>query len=160
MQNGLKSQFWDDCGTWDTKAGSNKTALYVKDNVRKYISVVKKNHEYCLKRRTVEKVVYVPVESQPKPEDVIVIKQYYATHKKNNSFRKRVTWLENVPTAICDTSRPSILTTAVVEYIGKYPGLQPHGNSKSQLSHFGYTRTNPKVMNIISDMCAEGKRPT
>ena len=58
------------------------------------------------------------------------MKRYYATLKKDNSYKKRVTWLQN-----CNL--------AVVEYLGKFPGLGSHGNSTTGSE---YIRLAQKVM--------------
>ena len=160
-KDGLHSQFWDDCGAWTSKSGSNKKVLFAKvGTTNRYLSVIKKKDEYCIKRSVDKKVVYVPLDPQPRHEDVLIIRQYYTTLKKSDLYRKRVTWLENIPSAL-SKGLESTYTTAIVEYAGEHPGFQDHGNAKpghSKTSH--YIRTNPEVLDKIREMCSQGKRPT
>ncbi|VDH92966.1 Hypothetical predicted protein [Mytilus galloprovincialis] len=85
------------------------------------------------------KRVYVPIEPQPSQESVFELSKSYATLKKDSNYKKRVSWL-------AQGAKESV---AVAEYLGQFPGLAPHGNSKSGEEYF---RTPASVMTEMSDM--------
>lgn len=85
----------------------------------------------------------------PKPADDKVIKmiRYYTTLKASPDFKRRVTRIE--PLVAGSTLYCADLTTrALVEYIGEYPGLQPHGNAKAKPGR-NYQRTTKEVLDNI-----------
>lgn len=66
--------FWDDCGVWDSNAGGTPTAYYVWNKQDKMVSVLLKNGKYSFKRQMNKKPVYVPLDAQPPPEEVLVMR--------------------------------------------------------------------------------------
>jgi hypothetical protein len=51
---------------------------------------------------------FVPLQPQPDPASIVVVKRKYSTLSRHNAYKKRITWFE------CSLG----LTNAVVEYIG------------------------------------------
>ena len=44
---GKRMDFWDNCGTWDTKLKSTKTTYFVMSSDGKLVSCLKKQDQYC-----------------------------------------------------------------------------------------------------------------
>lgn len=85
------------------------------------------------------KKAVIPFESQPSPENIIELSRTYSTLKKVSAYKRRVSRLgigakDNI---------------ALIEYIGKFPRLAPHGNSKGDTE---YIRTPAHVMSEMSDL--------
>ena len=55
-----------------------------------------------------------PVEPQPDSAAIVVMHMYYASHKAQKTYRKRVTWCDSIP------------QVAFVEYLGEQP--KQHGS--------------------------------
>ncbi|CAC5400572.1 unnamed protein product [Mytilus coruscus] len=136
--NGKKSDFSDDCGVWDKNKGSTPKQFYQQTSNGLRI-IFKRDEAYCLVKRVNKKRIYVPIEPQPTPETVFELSRSYAALKKDSNYKKRVSWL-------AQGAKESV---AVVEYLGQFPGLAPHGNSKSGEL---YLRTPASVMTEMSDM--------
>ena len=135
QDNSQKNQFWDDCGTWDSKNGRRVTQTYVK--TENSLSVVKLvDGLYCRQRVVNKRRTWVPLQCQPSVDSVVTMESYYATLKLDMSFRKRVSWL---------TSHPHV---ALYEYQGTSPtSNEPHGLSRQVKSE--YVRTKPAVLENI-----------
>ena len=74
-----------------------------------------------------------------------------ATLKRDSSYKKRITWLENTPPAF-----KSKESRAVIEYIGTFPDTTSiHGNSKQ--SQGQYIRTASEVINKIKTSAASSQ---
>ena len=156
---GRHSVFEDDCGAWATKSGSSPKALYRKQDDGHFLSIVQKDGLYCLYRTVEKQKVYKPINPPPSSDDVYVIRRHYSTLKNSCMYKRRVTWLENIPNRDCPI-------VAIVEYTGKFPGLQRHGNAKDDAMP-SYSRTSSAVMDrvaeritdktgdIYSDLCNE-----
>ena len=66
-----------------------------------------------------------------------MLNRYYTVLKRCPSYRRRISWIENV---------------ALVEYIGLYPNeVSPHGNAKHHEDD-DYKRTNPEVLQNIANL--------
>ena len=87
----------------------------------------------------------MPLNPQPLDTEVIELHRYYAKLKKNAMYQKRVSWL-----GLGGDSE-----IAVVEYIGAYPELGPHGNSKHKDK---YMRRPDNVMDEMREML-KSKKP-
>ena len=87
----------------------------------------------------------MPLNPQSSDTEVIELHRYYAKLKKDVTYQKRVSWL-----GLGGNSE-----IAVVEYIGAYPGLGPHGNSKHKDE---YMRTPDDVMDEMREM-SKSKKP-
>ena len=145
-----KSSFSDDCGVWESKAGTSPITYYrlLENGELKRIFYTKK--QYCYLSRvkvngTTERK-YIPFDPQPEPSEVVHLHRYYAKSKENKSYEKRVTWLGK-------GGLESNL--AVVEYKNQFPGLAPHGNSKNPNSE--YLRTPNFVMEEAGELLKQGK---
>jgi acyl-CoA hydrolase len=91
--------------------------------------------------QTKGKKIYVPYEIQP--TDVVTIHRYYTSLKRDNSYKKRVSWFENLPEQYLSRQHVTI-----VEYSGICPrGSVSHGNAKQTCQE--YFRTDPKVIEEI-----------
>ena len=87
------------------------------------------------------KVVYTPLDPQPPQEKVGLIHRYYAKSNQDRKYEKRVTWL----------FKGGLQSKyAVAEYIGQFPGLRPHGNSRDPTSE--YLRTPSFVIQGASEL--------
>jgi hypothetical protein len=84
--------------------------------------------------------VFTPMCPQPSPHTILQVHRYYWKLKADDRYTKRVTWIEmerELPPLLC------------VEYLGLYPGLIPHGNSKRKAQ--AYKRTAGKFMQKIKE---------
>lgn len=142
--NGLKSSFSDDCGVWNTNSGTTPKTYYVKTPAGELKTVFLRNGLYCFQKKVKGKRQYVPLEPQPAQNSVLILSRHYTTLKLDSSYKKRVSWLNG------ENSND----IAVVEYLGNFPGLAPHGNSKRKTE---YVRTPAFVMNEMSDLLKNGK---
>ena len=107
---------------------------------------------------------YVPYNPQPAMEEMIYMHRYCTKLKKNNTYEKRVTWLE--PLHGLDT--PQI---AVDEYKSQFPGHIPHGNSSktndfyiripvSTITEIGKRVGNKAPKQLYDEMLLEGNIDT
>ena len=114
---GHKSSFSDDCGIWNSNSGSTPKTLFIQTGPGDYKNVFLKNGLNCFPKKVKGKREFHPID--PQPENVIELSRYYTTLKKDSNYKKRVSWVSKGGNNI-----------AVVEYLGVFPGLAPHGNSK------------------------------
>ena len=124
---------------WDTNKGSSPKTYYHITSDGKLKNIFKKDGIYCTVKRVNKKRVYIPIEPQPSADSVYELSRSYASLKKDANYKRRVTWLGQ-------NAKDNV---AVVEYLGNFPGLAPHGNSKSGEE---YIRTPAHVMTEMSDM--------
>ena len=106
-----------------------------------------KEGRYCHEVQVNKKRVYVPLD----PHSLLEIQRHYATLKASDGYRRRITWLNKIPPSIM-TSLPA---TALVEYVGQFPGAAPHGNSKQPEKQ--YIRTPAAVLEEIGKAVEHGK---
>ena len=140
-KNSKHSNYSDDCGSWNTHSGRTTKADFIimPDNSLKW--TVQKDGLFCKETQVKGKKTYVPYDPQPK--DVVTIHRYYTSLKREKSYKKRVSWFENLPDQF--SSRKHI---AIVEYSGLCPRqVEPHGNAKNSSQE--YVRTDPKVIDNI-----------
>ena len=127
-KNNKYSLFADDCGAW--KGGPTNLALFVYDDDGILIQVTMKDSLYgtrCAKRVPGgRQMVFTPLSRQPLPHEVIRLHRAYAKHSLNKDYQRRITWMDDN-------------TTAIVEYVGTFPRLGPHGGDLSQR----WRQTNP-----------------
>ncbi len=145
----MRSDFSDDCGAWDTKGTSPKTVYFGEGRQRRKLFV--KDGQYCVEKQVNKKRIYVPLDPQPRPEELLEIQRHYATLKTSSAYRRRVTWINSLPSHVGSTQP----VAAVVEYVGTFPGHAPHGNS--QKSGRDYIRTPATVMEEIGTAVEHGK---
>lgn len=111
---------------WSSLMGTSK-----KLNVRK--------GEHYFERKSKGKRVYDILEPQPSQSDILQIHRYYTMLKADKSYKKRISWL----------GLEGVSDIAIVEYLGSFPGLVPHGNSKHKNE---YVRTPAVVMDEMSQL--------
>ena len=56
----------------------------------------------------------MPINPQPKTDDILILRKYYATLKRAPGYKKRITWVEQFP-----ASKQNL--KALAEYIGIFP---------------------------------------
>ena len=95
--------------------------------------VKKKKEGYYFKRKKKGGYYYEPLNPQPQDNELVQLHRYYAKLKKDTNYQKRVSWL----------GLGGDTEIAVVEYLGAYPGLGPHGSAKHKEE---YIRTPENVM--------------
>ncbi|MES9883125.1 MAG: hypothetical protein ABW185_19850 [Sedimenticola sp.] len=139
-----KSSFSDDCGAWDTTKGTSPKTLYLKNSRGDLSLIFIKQGKYCTKRRIQGTTVYVPMDPQPMQTQIVVVHRYYTSLKLDSTYKKKVTWLGDGDSNL-----------AIVEYVGKFPGLGPHGNSRQPEDE--YLRTPDYVMDEMTDMLQSNK---
>jgi hypothetical protein len=69
--NNLPSRFWDDCGVWDTHEGRGINTYYQLPQLTE--RRLNKEGLYSLRKRVGGKIVSVPMEVQPAPQDIVVV---------------------------------------------------------------------------------------
>ena len=143
--NGQRSNFYDDCGVWNSKkAMSVKSHHIVSERLKQ---VYLKNGIFCTSTTSKGKTSWVPVSPQPDSDDVVTLHKYYTSLKANEKYKKRVTWFTS-------EALPDIANVAVYEYIGKYE-IADNDHSATD-----YVRTNPKIFERISSELEKRKTPT
>ena len=127
----------DDCGVWNAKSSTTICTTYAVVSGR-LVYVTLHNGKYCTGGR---KGVWIPLQPQPSPTNIVRAHRHYATLKADTSYRKRVTWFWNVPN--CEK-------VAVVEYQGIHPGRnQTHGNARHISRPF--VRTHPETLQRVDE---------
>ena len=134
-----RMEFWDNCGTWDSKSSSTKTTyfFYFDD---KLTTAIKKQSQFG---RIIKKQ-FVPFDPQPLENQLFILKRFYATLKRDKQFKKRISWFEQMP-----GNEKEFKTLAVVEYLGTFPEdeVSKHGNARK--TNQEYVRTSPKTKENI-----------
>ena len=139
------SQFPDDLGAWGTCSPSSKTYFIRQGTNLK--TVVKHAGVYCKEARQNKVKVFISLEPQPDPANVVLLQRYYTKHTQDALYEKRVSWVEY----------PGGPRKAVYEYKGMCPQLRPHGRVTTGNPE-NYTRMLPgKMAKIKEDL--RTKRP-
>ena len=121
---GQKSDFTDDCGVWDHRKGSTKQTDLIMNEKGDVRLLEKKGGVFYFNRKLPES----KLDPQPEPGSLISIKRYHATLKRDNSYKKHVTWIESGPKDI-----EHLKHLAIIEYVGQIPEEPSiHGNSSGQ----------------------------
>ena len=142
-----RSNFRDDCGIWDSSKGTTPKTSYLilpGGGLKKIVKRKDLDNLYCIEKKAKGKKVYEPLQPQPTDNDILTIHRYYAFLKADNTYKKRVSWL----------SSGGNTQIAIAEYIGNYPGLGPHGNSKYKTE---YMRTPHYVMVEMGELLKSNK---
>ena len=91
-----KSSFSDDCGVWESKAGTSPSSYYLLQENGDLKKIHFHQKKFCsLSRVKVNGEVerrYIPFDPHPDPHNVVNIHRYYAKSKKDRTYEKRVTW--------------------------------------------------------------------
>ena len=107
---------------------------------------MKRDGKYTVQRKQQGKCYYEEIIPQPFNDPVLVMKRYSTALKRNKTYKKRVTWFTNIPSAL-DTHK-SGKSVCIVEYVGTYPDTnRPHGNCK-KVGH-DYVSTRKQVITEI-----------
>ena len=124
--NNLVNRFPDDMGSWESEKGSISTSYFLRNQGFK--NIFKRSGIYgCFKTK---KRVFVPLEPQPVEADVVVLKRYYTSLKRQPNFRRKVIWFYQ-------EGNSNLPDVAYVEYCGVLHSFgEVHGNAKRELSHY------------------------
>jgi hypothetical protein len=128
----------DDCGVW--VSGSSPPTSYINMPDETMKTVVEKKGEFYIRKKSKGNTNLVKLEPQPAESDVVTIKRYYATSKKDKNYNRRITSLNGKD------------FFPIVEYLGSFPGLSAHGNKKKNSE---YIRTPAQVMSEMSSLLKE-----
>ncbi|MEW8547998.1 MAG: hypothetical protein AB2693_31220, partial [Candidatus Thiodiazotropha sp.] len=101
---------------------------------------------YCIKKQVQKKIQYIPLDPQPDPQKVVILQTYYTTSKLDKSYVKKACWF--APESALQSN------FAVVQYLGKFPGLASHGNSRQNTE---YIRTPTEVLDEVKEMSGKHK---
>ena len=140
----ISSEFYDDCGIWDTKSGCSPKTIYLV-NGNKFTQLVVKNSVYCIEKQVNKKRTYLPLEPQPEESQLLIVHRSYSKLKKSPQYQRRVTWISQAPEGF-----QSVQGVALYEYIGTYPGPSIH--EKATKSTRPYIRVPKSVMGQIGEM--------
>ena len=121
----------------------------------KRVTVSKRNDGYYSRITENRKIILKKLDPQPEESEILIIRRVYSTHKHDHSFKRRITFFEQVPEHLKGTG--VIETAAVVEYAGKMPENGCHGNSKKP--NTSYVRPHPEVRTQIKTDLKNRKRP-
>ena len=144
-KNGGRSRFSDDCGVWQGRKGGSPISRFLVLPSGELKGIVKREGTgYCFKRKIKGQYQYVPLNPPPLDSEIVELHRYYTKLKKNQTYEKRVSWL----------GLGGDKEIAVVEYVGKFPGVAPHGNAKHKTE---YVRTPDNVMSEMADMLKSNK---
>ena len=101
-QYGKKSDFSDDCGVWMTSRGASPKTTYLVNDDQSLKKVFVRNGQYCFEKCVDKKRKYIPLDPQPSPDKLLVIQRYYASLQSSSSYKKRVTWIESLPSVFSE----------------------------------------------------------
>ena len=147
-------QYWDDCGQWEYKQRTLFSYFICpKNEPRK--TILKRKDGYNIRIQENNKFKFVLIDPQPPLTDILILRRYYSTLKGNSSYKRRITFIRNIPAHLNIPS--SALNYALVEYQGQNEAVFPHGNAKNTAAP--YVRTHPKVVEKIQDDLKNKKRP-
>ncbi|XP_068200871.1 uncharacterized protein [Palaemon carinicauda] len=92
-RKGRKCTFWDDSGPWVSQVTTK--SLYVTEDGTTMKKIVEHNEMYCSEHKVDGKKIYIPLVPQPHPNNIIVWHRNSSRHKNSNSYKRRITWLED-----------------------------------------------------------------
>ena len=96
----------------------------------------------ALKKRRKGQIYWESLEPQPAEDSIVVLSRYYATLKRDPTFKKRVSYFVN-------NVDQTLSNVALFEYQGIQPVTsQSHGNAHSGQT---FTRTNPKTIEKLNE---------
>ena len=141
-----KVVFPDDCGTWIGSFGTCPRAHFLRLGGGDFKKIYLKKGQFCIEKQISRKRSYIPMDPQPPNQEIAVVHRYYTTLKLDQNYRRRVTYL----------GKGGIESDlSMVEYIGNFPGLASHGNSKKVSSE--YLRTPAHVMEEMAHLLGTKK---
>ena len=74
-------------------AARRRRLIYIRQGTN-LKTVVKHAGVYCKEARQNKVKVFIPLEPQPDPADVVLLQRYYTKHTQDASYEKRVSWVE------------------------------------------------------------------
>ena len=132
----LNSCFNDDCGAW--KKSPSPITRFVRSGSG-WHQVVKVDGKICHEGKSSGHRIYTPLEPQPAVDNILEVHRNYNRSKMDPNYKRRISWVE-----------PSDRPVMIVEYLGKFPGRQHHGNATKKSRP--YSRTAPSVLANIAEM--------
>ena len=145
-RQGQKSEFLDDCGAW-VSGGPTTKAIYMTGQNKKLMLFVSREGKYCTESMVKRKKVSTVMEPQPDPNSVLEVYRNYSNLKADTTYKCRITWIASTDDTLSQ-SFDNTLDIAVYEYVGKFPGVMSHGNSRNPNAR-SYNRTKSSVFSAI-----------
>jgi hypothetical protein len=105
---GHSSQFKDDSGTWQRSKTITINLVREDDQLR---TMTQKGDIWTHAGR--QRKTWTPIDPQPKPDDIIVMKRCSSVLKCNINYRRRISWLEKLLSGV----DPNAGNIAIVEYV-------------------------------------------
>lgn len=126
-----KMKIIDDCGEWQRPSCPRSFFCKKGGNI---ISLFLKKDKFCVEKNVNKHKDYVPLEPQPRKEEVLELVRRYETLKADSSeqvFKRRVTWFQSIPKEF------DFLThnEALVEYTGEFPDGQKSSKERSSTKY-------------------------
>ena len=140
-----RMEFWDDCGAWVSSCSTSTKTYYIKTSESGSLRSIRKHKNvYGLPKKVKRKIIWIPMDPQPKEEDLVILHRYYSVLKADTNYKKRVSWFEFPG---MDNVRP----IAIYEYSGEYtPAARiAHGNCKTVVEKKPYVRSKPSMVRKV-----------
>jgi hypothetical protein len=116
----------------------------------KFVNLTKRHGLFCIEKYGKK---FEVLEPQPEQKQLLVIQRAYNKLKKDQNYKRRISWIQNDPTGKYTKN------SAIFEYLGKFPGRQVHGLVKNKDSNQPYVKTKPsmkaKAANMIKHNAAK-----
>lgn len=147
-KNGKQHVFWDDFGVWSSTV--TRTEYYIKEsngNLR-YLTKKNSNSKFGIRLRNKFDVL----NPQPQESDLIILKRYYASLKRDNRYKKRISWFEQFPGC-----SPCLLEKAVAEYLGKFLAAINSLHRNAKFTEQEFIRTSPKTKQKVRSELEKNK---
>lgn len=127
---GNQSSFPDDSGPWCSNKGTISVSYFLTNPDGQKRVVFKRDGIFCFPKRKNKKRVFVAMDPQPSDSSLSVLIQIYSVSKKDNSYKRRVSYFGGgaVPKE----------EVAVVEYLRIYPrkaSFTVHGNANRKRTY-------------------------
>jgi hypothetical protein len=148
-KNGQHSQFYDDCGAWNSAGTATVKSTYlIQGSIHELKQIQIKGGVYL----EYSKGEWHPFQSPPDKSKIVVICRAYYKLKRFPDFKRRITWIECFP-----VEEGVLKAHALIEYTGEFLNkAESHGNAKTTGGE--YVRTDPEVLEQI-DILRETKKP-
>lgn len=85
-----RSYVTDDCGVWDSSAGTSPKFYYLLSELWGLSTVFLRQGKYCVHKMIKKKVEYVPLNPQPELSQGVFVHRYYTTLKLDRNYKKTV----------------------------------------------------------------------
>ena len=133
---------WGNSGAWKNVRSPITYFLHTTDRL---CTIVKQKKVFCIEKQVNKKIIFVPLEPQPRMNDILEVHRLYqhvASDPDSKQFKRRITCIENVPTAMATV--PS--NVAFVEYIGTFTTRCRHKNTRKPHKNNFYIRSKDSVI--------------